>query len=389
MKKTIPGPSKIIAGIPPSGIRAFFDLVLGMKDVISLGVGEPDFVTPWAIRESAIYSLEHGYTSYTSNWGIKELRKAISRFLNQRHGMEYDCEKEVLITVGVSEATDLVLRAILNPGDEIMIPDPCFVSYGPLTVLAGGKPVFIPTSLETGFKMSPALIRKSLTSRTKAILINYPSNPTGASYSKSELLKIAAIARERNLLVISDEIYDELTYDGEHTAFPSLPGMKERTVYLNGFSKAYAMTGWRIGYACGPSDIIAAMMKIHQYSMMCVSITSQFAALEALRGGLKEAQEMKKEYLRRRNFIVEELNRLGLACHNPEGAFYVFPSVKKTGMSGVEFATKLLKREKVAVVPGIAFSPRAADHLRFSYATAFGDIREALRRIEHFLSSKD
>ncbi|HNV85487.1 MAG TPA: aminotransferase class I/II-fold pyridoxal phosphate-dependent enzyme [Candidatus Omnitrophota bacterium] len=384
----VPGPSKVVTGIPPSGIRAFFDLVLGMKDVISLGVGEPDFVTPWSIRESAIYSLEQGYTSYTSNWGMKELRKAISRFLIGRHGVDYDYENAVLITVGASEATDLVLRAILNPGDEVIIPDPCFVSYGPLTVLAGGKPVFIPTSLETGFKMSPAQIRKALTPRTKAILINYPSNPTGASYSRKELLGIAAVAREKNLLVISDEIYDELTYEGEHTAFPSLPGMKERTIYLNGFSKAYAMTGWRIGYACGPSEIIGAMMKIHQYSMMCVSITGQFAALEALRSGLKEAQEMKKEYFRRRNFIVEELNRIGLTCHTPEGAFYVFPSVKKTGMNGVEFATRLLKREKVAVVPGIAFSPRAADHLRFSYATAFDDIREALRRIERFLSVK-
>ncbi len=388
MKKMVPGPSKVVTGIPPSGIRAFFDLVLGMKDVISLGVGEPDFVTPWSIRESAIYSLEQGYTSYTSNWGMKELRKAISRFLIGRHGVDYDYENAVLITVGASEATDLVLRAILNPGDEVIIPDPCFVSYGPLTVLAGGKPVFIPTSLETGFKMSPAQIRKALTPRTKAILINYPSNPTGASYSRKELLGIAAVAREKNLLVISDEIYDELTYEGEHTAFPSLPGMKERTIYLNGFSKAYAMTGWRIGYACGPSEIIGAMMKIHQYSMMCVSITGQFAALEALRSGLKEAQEMKKEYFRRRNFIVEELNRIGLTCHTPEGAFYVFPSVKKTGMNGVEFATRLLKREKVAVVPGIAFSPRAADHLRFSYATAFDDIREALRRIERFLSVK-
>lgn len=388
MNKKIPGPADKIVGIPPSGIRKFFDMVLEMKEVISLGVGEPDFVTPWNVRESAIYSLEQGYTSYTSNWGMKELRTAIAKFLSRRRGIEYDPDCQVLITVGVSEATDLALRAILDPGDEVLIPDPCFVSYGPLTTLAGGKPVSVPTTLETGFKMSPAQLEKAVSKRTKAIFINYPSNPTGASYSRAELLKIAALAKKKNLLVLSDEVYDELTYEGTHTAFPSLRGMMERTVYLNGFSKAYAMTGWRIGYACGPKEILAEMMKIHQYSMMCVSITGQFAALEAIRNGTKSVAEMLQEYSRRRNFVVEELNRLGLDCHKPEGAFYAFPSVKKTGMTGVEFATGLLKQEKVAVVPGIAFSPNAVYNVRLSYATAFDDLREALLRMGHFLKTQ-
>ncbi|MBI4550569.1 MAG: aminotransferase class I/II-fold pyridoxal phosphate-dependent enzyme, partial [Candidatus Omnitrophica bacterium] len=357
MKRTPPGPSQIVLSLPPSGIRAFFDLVLGMKDVISLGVGEPDFVTPWAFRESAIYSLERGYTSYTSNKGLLELRKAIRNFLLRRRDLEYDAEEEILITVGVSEGMDLVLRSILNAGDEVLIPEPCYVSYSPLTKLAGGVPVTVATSQKHGFRWTVPQIRRALTRKSKVLLMNYPSNPTGASYRRADLVKIAALVREANLLVISDEIYDELTHDGVHTPFPALPGMKERTVYLNGFSKAYAMTGWRIGYACGPAAIISAMTKIHQYSMLSAPTMGQFAALEALKKGDPSVREMKAEYTRRRNFMVAELNRIGLSCHKPEGAFYVFPDIRQTGISSIDFARRLLVREIVAVVPGVAIGP--------------------------------
>ena len=379
-------PAEIIHSIPPSGIRAFFDLVLGMKDVISLGVGEPDFVTPWAFRESAIYSLEKGFTSYTSNKGLLELRKSIAGFLLKRRQLDYDPEHEILITVGVSEAMDLVLRALLNPQDEVLISEPSYVSYAPLTKLAGGVPVLVATSAKQRFKWSVSDIRRAITPRTRAILINYPCNPTGASYTRAELLKIASVVKAKNLAVISDEIYDELTYEGEHTAFSALPGMKERTVYLNGFSKAFAMTGWRIGYACGPRDIIEAMTKIHQYSMLSAPTMGQFAALEALKSGQKQVLEMKNEYFRRRNLMVEELNRMGLDCLQPAGAFYVFPSIRKTKLSSMAFAEKLLKQEKVAVVPGVAFGPSGEGHVRMSYATGFEDLKEALRRIKHFLS---
>ena len=388
MKKRPIQPADKVLSIPPSGIRAFFDLVLGMKDVITLGVGEPDFITPWAFRESAIYSLERGFTAYTSNKGMAELRKAIARFLVTRHTLEYDPEEEILITVGVSEALDLALRAVLNPGDEVLIPEPAYVSYSPLTKLAGGTPVSIATSEATRFKVNARLLRKGWTRKTKALLVNYPSNPTGVSYTRQELLAIAEFARETGLIVISDEIYDELTHEGRHTPFPTLPRMKERTLYLNGFSKSYAMTGWRIGYACGPREIIAAMTKIHQYSMLSAPTMGQYAALEALRNGRVAVEDMRKEYTRRRNFMVEELNRLGLRCIKPDGAFYVFPSIKKSGLGSMSFAKELLKRERVAVVPGVAFGTSGEGYVRMSYAAGLDQLREAIRRIEHFLTKK-
>jgi len=380
--------SKLVEKIPPSGIRVFFDLVIGMKDVISLGVGEPDFVTPWNIRERAIYSLEEGYTSYTSNKGMIELRREISRYLKNKYGLDYDPEEEILITVGVSEASDLAMRAILDSGDKVLIPEPSYVSYGPLTALCNGKPVYIKTKPESDFKITPKDIRGLCGKNTKALILNYPSNPTGASYSKKELKGIAKTISDRKLIVVSDEIYCDLTYDFDHTPLATLPGMKERTVYLNGFSKAYAMTGWRIGYACGPKNIIAAMTKIHQYTMMCVPIMSQMAAMEALRHGDKSVQEMKREYRRRREFVVSRLNEIGLDCHKPEGAFYAFPSIKKSGLSSMEFSRRLLKDEKVAVIPGIAFGPSGEGYVRISYASGIDKLKEALGRIERFLNSK-
>ncbi len=379
--------SKIVQKAPPSGIRQFFDLVIGMKDVVSLGVGEPDFVTPWNIIEAAIFSLEEGYTSYTSNKGLLELRKELSRYLKHRHGLDYDPEEEILITVGVSEAKDLVMRTLLNRNDKVLIPEPCYVSYQPLTELAGGKSIPLLTDKENGFKLSPKQIEAACDKKTKAILLNYPSNPTGASYRKKELMEFARVIEKRDLLVISDEIYGELTYDFEHTPFPTLPGMKKRTVYLNGFSKAYAMTGWRVGYACGPAEIIAAMTKVHQYTIMCVPIMGQMAAIEALKHGQKSVEDMKKEYRRRREIIVDGLNKIGLTCHKPEGAFYVLPSIKSTGLSSQEFATTLLKQEKVAVVPGTAFGHSGEGYVRMSYASSLQTIKEALSRIGHFLST--
>ncbi|MBI4335389.1 MAG: aminotransferase class I/II-fold pyridoxal phosphate-dependent enzyme [Candidatus Omnitrophica bacterium] len=379
--------SKIVEQIPPSGIRQFFELVIGMKDVISLGVGEPDFITPWNIREAAIFSLEQGYTSYTSNKGLAELRREIARFLKQRHDLDYDPEEEILITVGVSEAKDLTLRAILNRGEKILIPEPCYVSYAPLTTLAGGRAVYMPTDKKGDFKLSPKAIDKSCDKKTKAIILNYPSNPTGISYTRRELKEFAKVIEKHDLLVISDEIYDELTYDFPHTPFPTLRGMKKRTVYLNGFSKAYAMTGWRVGYACGPREIIAAMTKIHQYTIMCVPIMGQMAAIEALKNGDKSVEEMKKEYKRRRDFIVDGLNNIGLKCHKPRGAFYVFPSIEAAGLTSIDFATSLLKKEKVAVVPGTAFGPSGEGHVRMAYAASFENIKEALGRISRFIST--
>ena len=377
--------SKRVEQLAPSGIRAFFDLVLGMKDVISLGVGEPDFITPWNVREKAIFTLEQGFTSYTSNKGMPELRKAITAFLQYRYGLKYDFDEQVLITVGVSEGLDLAARAILNPGDKVMIPEPIYVSYGPVVELAGGKVVPVPTDLSNGFKLTPKHIEKAYQKGVKAVMINYPCNPTGASYTKEELLKLAAIFKKLNLIVISDEVYDELTYDFHHTPLASLPGMKERVIYLNGFSKAYAMTGFRIGWACGPANLIAGMTKIHQYTMLCAPITGQMAAIEAIERGHRDVQQMKKEYKRRRRFIVKALNDIGLECHLPEGAFYVFPSIKKTGMHSMDFAQELLKSQKVALVPGVAFGKSFKDHVRISYASSFGHLKEAVVRIDKFL----
>lgn len=375
-----------VVRMAPSGIRAFFDLVLGMKDVISLGVGEPDFVTPWHIRESAIYSIEKGYTSYTSNKGLVKLRTYIARDLKKRFGLTYDVNDEMLITVGVSEGLDLVMRAILNPGDKVIICSPCYVSYGPVVELAGGEPKVILLSEKNSFKLTPRDLEKNIDARVKALLLNYPSNPTGASYTKKELLGLLHVCRKHDILVITDEVYDELSYDFAHTVFATLPGARERTVYLNGFSKSYAMTGWRVGYACGPKEIIGAMTKIHQYTILCAPIISQMAACEAIVGPRKPIEDMKREYLRRRNFVVARLNEMGLACLRPQGAFYAFANIgNKTGLDSIDFASRFLREKKVAVVPGTAFGPQWSGYIRISYASGFDQLKEALKRLEEFL----
>ncbi len=380
--------SKTVEQLAPSGIRAFFDLVLGMKDVISLGVGEPDFITPWNIREKAIKSIEDGFTSYTSNKGMIELRKEINAFLTKRFGLSYDPENEILITVGVSEALDLAMRALLNPGDKVLVPEPIYVSYGPVVELAGGKVILLKTDVKNGFKITPEQIEKAATKGVRAIMLNYPCNPTGASYSKKELEALAKVIIKKNLILISDEIYDELTYDFDHTPFPTIPGMKERTVYMNGFSKAYAMTGFRMGYVCGPEKVVAAMTKIHQYTMLCASITGQIAAIEALKNSYSSVLSMKKEYNRRRLYIVEALNNIGLTCHMPEGAFYVFPSIKSTGQTAMDFAKNLLIEKKVALVPGVAFGEGCEGYVRISYASSYEKLNEAVKRIKEYLDKK-
>ena len=376
--------SRKVEQMQPSGIRAFFDLVLGMKDVISLGVGEPDFVTPWQVREAGISSLEDGFTSYTSNKGLYKLRLSIARYLKNKCGLEYDPDEEILITVGVSEGVDLGLRALINPGDKILIPSPSYVSYGPMTELAGGSAVYIDMK-ESGFKLTPKLLEKHIDKNTKALLINYPSNPLGVSYKKKELEEINKVLLKHKILCISDEVYGDLTYDFDHTHFATLPKAKNNTLYLDGFSKSYAMTGWRVGYACGPKEIIAAMTKIHQYTIMCVNITAQMAACEALHSGRKSVDAMKREYRRRRELMVGELCGMGLTCDKPEGSFYVFPCIKKSGMKSLEFAQKLLKEQKVAVVPGTAFGEDYDDYVRMCYALSFDSLKDALRRIESFL----
>ncbi len=371
--------------LKPSGIREFFDLVIGMDDVISLGVGEPDFTTPWNIIESAIYSFENGYTSYTSNKGLFELRDEISKNIKKRYGINYNPETEILITVGVSEGNDLAMRAILNKGDEVIIHEPCYVAYEPLITLSDGKAVIIKTSAENGFKLLPEDIKNVLSKKTKAILFNYPCNPTGASYTKKELTAIANALKNRDVIIITDEIYGDLTYDFEHIPLITLPGMKEKTLYLNGFSKAYSMTGWRIGYACGPEWLISAMNKIHQYTMLCAPITGQIASIEALKRSYASVLEMKNEYRRRRNLFINGLNEIGLQAHMPEGAFYSFASIKKTGMDSNTFAKKLLHSEKVAVVPGTAFGDGYDDFIRMCYATSIDKLKEALLRIGRFV----
>ncbi len=378
--------AKKVENMQPSGIRAFFDLVLGMKEVISLGVGEPDFVTPWQIREAGIFSLEQGFTSYTSNKGLYKLRVAITRYLKNRYALEYCPEEEILITVGASEGMDLALRSLINPGDKILIPVPSYVSYGPLTELAGGVPLYLDTT-PYNFKLTPQLLEKYAGKNPKALILNYPANPTGVSYTAKELGEINRILLKHKILAITDEIYADLTYDFEHTPFATLKGARDNTVYLDGFSKSYAMTGWRVGFVCGPGDIIAAMTKIHQYTIMCVSITSQMAACEALQAGRKSVEEMKREYRRRREFVIGELNRLGLDCHKPEGAFYAFPSIKGTGMKSMDFCQRLLKEQKVAVIPGTAFGEVAEGYVRISYAASLENIKEAMTRIGDFLKN--
>ncbi len=380
--------SRRVDELAPSGIRAFFDLVLGMKDVISLGVGEPDFVTPWHVRAKAIESLEQGYTSYTSNKGMIELRREITAFLKKRYQAVYDPQEEVLITAGVSEGLDLAMRAILNPGEKILVPEPYYVAYGPVVALAGGEPVFLETKIETGFKVTPKQIEASISRGVRGLLLGYPCNPTGTSYTRQELEELGRVIKKHDLLVISDELYDELSYDFEHTPFFNVPQMRNRVIYLNGLSKSYAMTGFRVGYACGPADIVGAMTKIHQYTLLCAPITGQMAAIEALKNAASDVQAMKKEYDRRRRFIVGALNELGLACHMPQGAFYAFPSVKSTGESSMDFAKNLLLKQKVALVPGNAFGAGCADYVRISYASSYDNLVEAVARIGSYLKKK-
>ena len=371
--------------VPPSGIRKFFDLIAGMEGVISMGVGEPDFSTPWNITEAAIRSLELGFTMYTSNAGMPELRKELAAYLKRTYGLEYDPDTELLITNGVSEGLDLAVRAILDPGDEVIMPDPGYVAYPAAVLLADGVPVQVPTFCENGFRLSGTDVRDAVTSRTKAILIGYPANPTGAVMEMDKLAEIADVARQRRLLVISDEIYSLLVYDMKPACFASLPGMKDNTILLGGFSKAFAMTGWRIGYAAARPEIIAGMTKIHQYTALSSPTMGQVAALEALRSGEAEAQRMIEEYDRRRRVIIKGLNDIGLSCFEPKGAFYAFPSIKSTGMTSEEFAERLLMEEKVAVVHGTAFGKCGEGHVRCCYATSMSNIEEALIRMARFV----
>lgn len=370
---------------PPSKIRKFFDLVVNTPGVISLGVGEPDFMTPWHIREASFYSLEKGYTTYTSNKGLIELRRAISKYLT-KYDVEYNPEDEILVTIGVSEGVDLALRVLVEAGDEILVPDPSYVSYSPLIGLAGGVSVPLKTSCENAFKITADELEAAITPKTKALILTFPNNPTGAILTKEELEKLAEVIIRHDLIVISDEIYAELTYDGVHTSVASLPGMQERTILLNGFSKAYAMTGWRVGYACGPENVISMMNRIHQYSILCAPVMGQLAAVEALENGNKEMKQMVMSYNYRRNSMVNGFNKIGLECSLPQGAFYAFPSVKNTGMSSDEFAEKLLLAEKVAVVPGTAFGEMGEGYIRCCYAASQADINEAVKRMDRFLT---
>jgi aminotransferase len=374
-----------VRDIPRSGIRDFFEIVQSMKGVISLGIGEPDFVTPWHIREAAIYALERGKTGYTSNLGLLTLRQAVADYVKKDYHLDYDAATEVLISVGVSEALDLALRAVLNPGDEVLYHEPCYVSYSPSIALAHGKGVAIGTREEEEFKLNPDALRASITSKSKVLLLNFPCNPTGGVMTGEELDEIASICREHNLLVITDEIYSELSYNEGHISIASLPGMRERTIFLHGFSKAFAMTGFRIGYACAPAPLIEAMMRIHQYGILCAPIVSQEAALEALRHGRADMVEMREQYRLRRNFLVHSFRKMGLPCFEPRGAFYLFPSIKSTGKTSHDFAFGLLKAKQVAVVPGTAFGPSGEGHVRCSYATSMEHLQIAVERIAEFI----
>src|SRR5215211_1760443 len=382
-------PEKFVAAnvraIPRSGIRDFFEIVQGMKDVISLGVGEPDFVTPWHIREAAIYALETGKTSYTSNLGLLKLREAIAVSLEKHFHVSYNPKTQILIAVGVSEAMDIAFRAVINPGDEVLYHEPCYVSYSPGIAMAHGVPVAVSCTAANGFVVTAEAIEKAITARSKILVLNFPTNPTGGTMTRGELEKIAAVVQRHNLLVITDEIYAELTFEGEHVSIASLPGMIERTIFLHGFSKAYAMTGFRIGYACGPVELIEAMMRIHQYSMLCASIISQEAALEAIEHGEPDTMEMREQYRLRRNFIVQALNGMGLTCQLPRGSFYAFPCIQSTGLSSKDFAVRLLQEEKVACVPGGAFGPGGEGYLRCCFATSLDKIQEAMGRMERFV----
>lgn len=377
--------SRRVDSIPPSGIRRFFDIAATMSDVISLGIGEPDFVTPNLIRTAGIESLQRGETQYTSNSGMASLRVALAKYIHRLYGITYDPEKELLVTVGVSEALYLAMTAILDPGDEVIVPEPCFVAYMPEVTLAGGTPVGVPTYADDDFQVTASTIEAAITSRTKAILIGYPNNPTGAVMTRENLAAIAQVAERHDLLVISDEIYDRLVYGIPHTQFATLPGARERTIVLSGFSKSHAMTGWRIGYAAAPEALLAAMRKIHQYTIMSAPTTAQYAVLEAVASAEPDVEQMRSEYDRRRKLIVGGFNELGLKCFEPRGAFYAFPNITASGMDENDFAEKLLAEEKVAVVPGSAFGPSGKGFVRASYATAYDKIEEALERIRKFM----
>lgn len=378
--------SKKVLEIQPSGIRKFFDVASEMEDAISLGVGEPDFDTPWNIREEGIYSLEKGRTFYTSNAGLKELKIQITKFLKRKYNLEYDYNNETLVTVGGSEALDIALRAMLDPGDEVLIPQPSYVSYYPCTMLAGGKPVIIELKAENEFKLTRQQLLDSITDKTKILILSYPNNPTGAVMNYEDLSEIADIIVDNDIYVISDEIYSELTYGSKHVSIASFPGLRERTIVINGFSKSHAMTGWRLGYVVGPENIITQMIKIHQFAIMCAPTTSQYAGIEALKNSDKDVDMMREAYDQRRRFLVNSLRKMGMDCFEPYGAFYVFPSVKRFGMNSDEFATKLLQEEKVAVVPGNAFGDCGEGYLRISYAYSIDDLKIALEKIENFVT---
>ncbi len=378
--------SETVQQLQPSGIRRFFDVANTMEDVISLGVGEPDFDTPWHIREEGIYSLEQGRTFYTSNAGLMELKKEIVRYLDRRFHLPYTPE-QVLVTVGGSEAIDIALRSMLDPGDEVIIPEPCFVSYLPCVKMAGGVPVPLPLEEKDQFKLTKEKLLSAISDRTKILVLPFPNNPTGAIMTENELRQIAEIIEERDLFVLSDEIYSELSYQGDHVSIASLPGMAERTIVINGFSKSYAMTGWRLGYAAGPEEIIKQMLKVHQYVIMCAPTTSQYAAVEALRYGDEDVARMRESYDERRRFLVKELNDMGIPCFEPMGAFYVFPNISRFGMTSEEFATRLLHQEKVAVVPGSAFGGCGEGYLRISYAYSIDNLKLALGKIQNFIDT--
>ncbi|MEQ1851762.1 MAG: aminotransferase class I/II-fold pyridoxal phosphate-dependent enzyme [Chthoniobacteraceae bacterium] len=375
-----------VRDIPRSGIRDFFEIVQTMQDVISLGIGEPDFHTPWRIREAAIYGLERGHTGYTSNLGLPKLRERIAQYVQKHFHVGYDPATEIIVTVGVSEAIDLALRALLNPGDEVLYHEPCYVSYSPSVILAHGVPVAVPTFAKDNFRLTAVELAKKITPRSKVLMMNFPCNPTGATQTREELEKIAKLCKEHDLIVLTDEIYSELTYDGgKHVSIAALPGMRDRTVFLHGFSKAFAMTGFRVGYACAPPILTEAMMKVHQYAILCANTLAQDAAIEALEGGDSDVAMMRKEYEARRNFIVSSLNDLGLPCFKPLGAFYVFPDIRSTGLTSKEFSLRLLQEKQVACVPGTAFGESGQGHVRCSYATSMEKIRIAMERMADFV----
>ena len=377
--------SQQVINTPPSGIRKFFDLIIGRDDIISLGVGEPDFATPWSIRETAFYHLERGRTSYTSNWGLLELRKEIAIYL-KKYALDYNPNSEILITIGVSEAIDIILRSIINPGDEIIVAEPCYVSYQPLVDLAGGKKISLDTS-KTDFYPTAKEIEKKITSKTKAIMLCYPSNPTGRTIPASELKKIAKLVEKHQLWVLTDEVYSELVYEKtKHVSLASLPNMKKYTIYLNGFSKAFAMTGWRIGYICCPSELMQQLIKLHQYTTICAPIMSQYAAIEALKNCMPDVEIMRKSYEQRRNLMVKGLTDMGLTVINPDGAFYLFVDIRKTGLSSEAFAVGLIEKQKVAVVPGNVFGAGGEGYVRCCYATDINKLKEALKRISAFIN---